>query len=80
MTVSRWTFSVAAEEPSRLYVILNTMQIFPPVSYLSAAETGGNQGGHDGHGDHDLDGGRDVACSHVGCLCLCLLLVVKLNV
>jgi hypothetical protein len=64
-----WIFSVAAEEPNRLYS-LYTMQIFPSRSYLRAAETGGNQGGHDDHGDHDLDGGRDVTCSHLGCLCL----------
>jgi hypothetical protein len=30
--------------------------ITPSVSYL-AAEAGGDQGGHDDHGDNDLDGG-----------------------
>jgi hypothetical protein len=35
-----------------------------PVSYL-AAESGGDQGGHDDHGDDDLDGGRNG--SHVEC-------------
>jgi hypothetical protein len=38
-----------------------TFTNIPPVSvsYL-AAKSGGDQGGHDDHGDHDLDGGRDV--------------------
>jgi hypothetical protein len=70
MTVSRWTFYVAAEEPSRLHVLMHTMRIFPLGSYLSAAETGGNQGGHHDHGHHDLDSGRGVACSHFGCFFL----------
>jgi hypothetical protein len=66
----------------------------PPVSYL-AAESGGYQGGHNDHGDNDLDGGENgshvvyfvvarvvVACVVVACVvvaCVVLLLCEALS-
>jgi hypothetical protein len=35
-------------------------------SYLARAESRGNQGGHDDHGDYNLDGGGNVR--HIDCL------------
>jgi hypothetical protein len=70
----------AGKEPNWFY-LFTSCTTSPSASAYLAAETGGDQGGHDDHGDHDLDGGRDVSCSHLGCLlCLLMLLVPKLNV
>jgi hypothetical protein len=61
----------AGEEPNcRLYAHLHSIDT-PPVSYL-VAESGGDQGGHDDHGDNDLDGGG--SGSHLEYI-LCLLLL-----
>jgi hypothetical protein len=40
------------------------MNNIPPKSSYLAAESGGDQGGHDDNGDHNLDG---VSCSHLEC-------------
>jgi hypothetical protein len=49
------------KEPNRFYP---TILLYH--TYL-AAESGGDQGGHDDHGDDDLDGGGD-GSSHVECM------------
>ena len=58
---------------SVLSVHIHTIHSIRPVSYLVRTESRGSQGGHDDHGDNNLDGGRGSGC-HFGDLWLLLFL------
>jgi hypothetical protein len=69
-----WTTEVATEHLSQsvLFIHSNRQSFLLYRTYL-AVEGGGDQGGHDDHGDNDLDGGGD-GRSHVESF-VCFLLI-----